>query len=223
MHPADYLRSQNLTRLVLYYPGAGTDDGPLTLIGENVTTAVVIYADYGVDEKAVTGFVTSLPQFQVGNMRWLEPSILGVATWAEAWALDTASRRFHGPERAFGLQCGLHRRGLGPFGHPDRSRMRFQYFATEAVGTYSLLLRGRDDMVPRMVVLQDHGFGGYWTLFGGRSEMWRAAADANKLPEHLFVAENTEPWPGYQRVTDYAPQPGQMHEHARAFFRLTRS
>lgn len=218
MNPADYLRAQNLTELTLFYPGGGTDDGPLALACRTAPVAHVIYADYGLSRRDVEAFLRRRPFLGVKSMRSVGPGVLGAESWDEYWATDLRARNFSGPERAFGIGCGTHHRGLEREEEFIAREVSFLYLATEAVGTYARLLASQADNVPDFVVLQDHGFGGNWTHFGGENELWQAAAERLAFPRFLLVAENTRPWPGYEQVTGYEPTPGQMHSFGRALF-----
>ena len=67
--------------------------------------------------------------------------------------------------------------------------------------------------------MQDHGTGGLWTLFGlNNSESILYQKALQNLPKYLYVAKNTNPWPRYNRVSEYTNSEGSMHAHERALF-----
>ena len=74
------------------------------------------------------------------------------------------------------------------------------------------------------MVLQDHGFGGGWAVFGGEnSPLYRVMK--NNLPTYILLEPggNTDIWPGYIQVTKpYAPgikNANAMHMNKRALYK----
>lgn len=195
---------------ILYYPGAGTDYGPLIRFSGPTEVKTVIYADYGMEKEPVIQFLSSIPGWSVGPMSDLQPLDLGlVASWEQFWPVNPKSRKFANPASAFGLRAKLVRQ-------QDGVSVDFIYLATEAVQTYAnLLLAG---LRPTIMVLQDHGFGGNWTQFGGNAELFKHAKGA--LPRYLLVGQNTEVWPGYAPVSGGRVDAGQMHAFERVIFEL---
>jgi hypothetical protein len=195
---------------ILYYPGAGTDYGPFIRFSEQTALKTVIYADYGTKKDKATEFLSAIPGWSVEQVSNLQPQDLGlVASWEQFWPVDPESRKFAKPDSAFGLRAKLVRQH-------DGISVDFIYLATEAAQTYAnLLLAG---LRPTIVVLQDHGFGGNWTKFGGHAELFEQAQVA--LPRYLLVAKGTGVWPGYTQISGGHADAGQMHSFERAIFEL---
>lgn len=89
---------------------------------------------------------------------------------------------------------------LNDFTNSDHSTM--VYLGTDGFGTASVLLANA--IKPDVVVLQDHGYGHTYNIFGlgqdGSSLLYDQFGD--NLPEYLFVDTSiTTPWPGYEPVT----------------------
>lgn len=196
---------------VLYYPGCGSDYGPLVHFAQTTKLKAVVYVDYLLkvaDIKAMLhtacrGLHIPVPErFSV-----LRPRQLGVADWSHFWHESPRSKQFFGPTHGTGFQCQLEL----PSGTAS-----FVFLRTEGHQTYANLLN--TPLQPSIVVLQDHGFGCNWTNFGDESPMFEAAERQRSLPRKLFVAEGTRPWPGYHQTGDYDYQRGQMHNFARAVF-----
>lgn len=196
--------------LVLYYPGAGMDYGPLQHFALNLDLAVAVYVDYLIRPEMIRDMLRSVsaaePEFQR-----VSPRDLGCRAWAEFWPGQERSQMFAKPSRAFGFQCDLQI-------HPGRST-RLIYLATEGHQTFGRLLGTA--LQPDLVVLQDHGFGGNWCDFGGDSPMYRMGHTAAALPPLLFSAgENTRVWPGYEAIAEPVLLAGQMHHYERRLYQL---
>lgn len=217
LRPHEYLESNRVDEVVLYYPGSETDFGPIELFAKNANVVVskVIHTDYGhrIGQQTEGDFVPRLDVWNTGRMQRLGPKYFGVAEWHDFWPEDPRSRDHSiSPEEAFAFMTYLSR--------PNAANIEFTFLATEATHTFSVLVRA--GIVPTVIVLQNHGWGRNWTSFGGESELWRRAVDLNALPDFLFVADGTDPWPGYEKVSSSYAYPGQMHDHARAIWRRPR-
>ena len=196
--------------LVLYYPGAGTDYGPLQHFALNLDLAVAVYVDYLVEPEMVRTMLRSVGATEP-ELQPVSPRDLGCRSWADFWPGQERSLMFAKPSRAFGFQCDLQI-------HPSRST-RLIYLATEGHQTFAQLLGTA--LQPDLVVLQDHGFGGNWRDFGGDSPMYRMARAAGALPPMLFSAgENTRVWEGYNAIAEPVLLAGQMHHYERRLYQL---
>lgn len=194
--------------LVLYYPGAGTDYGPLQHFALNMDLAVAVYVDYLIKPDMIHDMLRRLSA-TTHELQRVSPRDLACHAWADFWPDDSRSLLFAKPSHAFGFMCDLQI-------HPERST-RLIYLATEGHKTYQNLLGTR--LQPDLVVLQDHGFGGNWRDFGGFSPMYRMARAASALPPLLFSAgENTRVWPGYQAIGEPVLLRGQMHQYERRLY-----
>lgn len=195
---------------MLYYPGAGTDYGPLQHFALNLDLAVAVYVDYLIKPDMIRAMLRSVTP-TVPELQRVSPRELGCRVWADFWPEDPASLAFARPTRAFGFTCELQL-------HPQRST-RLIYLATEGHQTFGQLLGTA--LQPDLVVLQDHGFGGNWCDFGGMSPMYRMAHAADALPPLLFSADgNTRVWSGYEAVGEPMLLAGQMHAYRRCLCRL---
>lgn len=195
---------------MLYYPGAGTDYGPLQHFALNLDLAVAVYVDYLIKPDMIRAMLRSVTP-TVPELQRISPRDLGCRAWADFWPDEERSRMFASPSRAFGFRCDLQI-------HPGRST-RLIYLATEGHQTFRQLLGTA--LQPDLVVLQDHGFGGNWCDFGGMSPMYRMAQAADALPPLLFSADgNTRVWPGYQAIAEPVLLAGQMHDYRRTLYRL---
>jgi hypothetical protein len=178
---------------LLFYPGSGTDFGPLKLFGEHWSQAAVVYADSGRGIEQISAMLHAIPGLSV------QPgSILTAPDVPESGSLELRPA----------LRASL-RSAAG-------STIEFFYLKDDALEALKALIRtGRP---PTAVVLQDHGFGGATYRFGGDSSLYEAARRVATPPQTLFVAENSDPWPGYEQASDFELFEGQEHGHKRAVF-----
>ncbi len=199
---------------VLYYPGSGFDLGPLRTLAatahSSVKISTVIYSDYLVEVSTLKARLRSLHKGPHLEFREVTPQQLGHDHWEAFWSSDLRSYRFAHPNDARGFECDIT--------FQNGRHVKFIYLRTDAVQTYVNLLN--TPLQPDMVVLQDHGFGGNWTQFGGEHEMFQAAAQQGALPSWLYVADNTRCWPGYTAMGESIRDKGQMHSHTRRFHQL---
>ena len=194
---------------VMFYPGAGHDHGPLVYFAKQHGYEQFVFADYGLNRAQVSEFMSQIPGWFIvpGSQRDLAPPDFDVADWALFWHHRCSVGDRHA---SFGVECEL----LSDAG----LRVRLRYLGVDAFGCYEALLNTAG-WQPNAITLQDHGFGGNWSRFGGSSRMFEAAQAAARLPELLWIADNTEPWPGYERCQDPVEMPGQMHRHVRSMYR----
>ena len=199
---------------IIYYPGAGFDFGPLNLFSQNNHVKKIIYCDYSKEfngeEKRfriikmirrVAGLTISEGPIE------LNPSEFKYTDWDSFWRNNPRDLQFSNPEHAFALKFRLNR---------NKKAIDFIYFNTEAIGTYEILIQNK--IRPNLIVLQDHGTGSNWDSFAREGSLLYQAAE-NSLPEFLFIAHNTDIWPGYTQYSEYSLQEGQTGRHKRALFR----
>lgn len=207
MNPDQYLIDANKRSQVLYYPGSGADSGPFRLFAESGRVSAVVYVDYGIEESEARKFISEIDGWRPGKIKNLQPCDFQVPSWDSFWPESPRSRNFYAPDKAFAIKTTL---------SSASTTVEFTFLGTEAIQTFSVLIGA--NIIPTAMVLQDHGFGGNGSAFGGHSEMFHSAVDHNALPELLYVAKNTGEWPGYRKVSDYSVYGGQMHNHERAIF-----
>lgn len=198
-------------RHVLFYPGSGIDIGPLVFCATHFDIAAAIYADYETTQTDLKKMLSYWPNGKVGKSFSLSPNDLNQSSWDAFWFDADRSRQFETPSNAFGEARWL------PMKTQGESTL-LVFLRTEAVQTYANVMQS--PLCPTIVVIQDHGYGGNWTSFGGENEMFEFARTHNALPAFLIVAENSEPWPGYVQSAAYEFMPGQMHTHKRAIYKL---
>ena len=197
----------------LHYPGAGTDCGPFELFARHSTVSVFVYCDYAITKEGALTFLKDLPGFRAKAMHELSPMQFGTSDWASFWPSSQEFGISQGPETAFAIAATL----VSESGR----RVFFVYLRTE--GSQSIVPLVNSGFRPTVVVLQDHGFGGNWgqNRFGGEdSLLYRNLLITESRPRLLFVAENTDPWPGFECATVGKAYPGQESQHRRMLYEI---
>jgi hypothetical protein len=236
--PPDILGDFLASRIV-YYPGSGTDWHGLELFGGSDSAHCFVQCDYkkdGIDEVRERlqpedplhpeGYhpllLQDLTAEEVRQLCGIEPDDHwhphephGAANWP-------------GPGLTGGIWAVLERQD-GLHDTHARTRLAFLHICAEAVWTYHVLW-AHHAVAPYGIVLQDHGWGGNWLncQFGrtpspkyptlSHSPLLRMAETVGQpRPTWLLVAHNTEPWPGYEQVSDSGE-----HGLERCLYRLRR-
>jgi len=199
---------------VVYYPGAGFDGHPLKVFGGACVASCFIFADYGFVRTVTADTIEE--HFRDEHHRQhprgyrpicvmrLRERDLAPFGWTPHVRLDMrrpggmrAAVPFGGPFAIFGVF--ERKEGFGEEHGADR--LAILYVGGDGIATFdALFCQDIRQPPPFAVLLQDHGFGGNWTHFGGEGLLWELAR-AHARPDWLLVGRNTAPWPGYERVS----------------------
>lgn len=208
----------------LYYPGGYDDLSPFKLFGLKSSLRKYIYADYAYEKNKHPVY---LPDYLRLTYEELTPETFGKNSWLEFWHENEKSHEFASGENAFGClykTASLLREEDEPWW------IDYYVFGTEAIQTYKILIE--NNLKPDVLVLQDHGMGGFWNHFGVENQsgetsyMYEIAK--NHLPEYIFAngqdieSGPTHVWPGYERITQpikMSKEDGSMHEVLKALYK----
>jgi len=95
-------------------------------------------------------------------------------------------------------------------------RLAIVFLGADGIASYdALFCLEHSGAPPFAVLLQDHGMGGNYNLFGRDGLLCDIASRCNVLPEFLLVADNTDPWIGFSQIEGIKPDMGGMHAHKR--------
>ena len=106
------------------------------------------------------------------------------------WSFD-----WPGPKLAGGVWAILERDPRFDDSHGP-ARFAFLHMTAEAFWIYWFIY-GRYCIAPFALVLQDHGFGGNFSDFGGSKSVLLALTQLTGLPPWILRERYTRPWPGY--------------------------
>lgn len=171
----------------VYYPGAGHDFGVLTHFAQHHGTSTFVFTDYNPEAARPSAIVDALGAWKVTAQEKITPASFDASHWKDFWFDHPNAHDFNSPREAFGTRFTLTR---GP-----EENITLYYLCTDGIGTLQLTINKMG--IPDVVVLQDHGMGGNWDRFGGHSLLFETACANGDRPPFIFLAENTEIWPGY--------------------------
>jgi hypothetical protein len=201
---SDYITQHADAFKTIYYPGAGYDFSSFYVFSHYSNIQSVYFVDYMNVEEYLP--IRSVMDNRADQLAVLSPPDFNKTKWSEFWPkelehMDWVFGADNNSESAWGRKV--------TFKHPKKTEQNvdFYYLGTEGVKTAEILLENK--IFPNVVVLQDHGFGGNWTSFGGAdSPLYKVMS--NHLPEYLLAETpetggNTEIWPGYVKVARSNP------------------
>lgn len=225
---------------VLFYPGAGEDITPALRFAALGIVDTIVYCDYLVTQgEGASGSDEIFQKFEFVSQDTHE-ELLELPHNPESDAYQLQMRQTV-TAHDFGQTCradffpktgcrfgirddDFHNPVIGSMAifekMSDGKILRFLYLDTEAIQTY-LHIWGSVQLAPGLLVIQDHGFGGHWTPFGGESLLHEVAP---VLPEFLWVGHsNTNPWPSYQAISHPVREPYSMHNSERILYACTQA
>ncbi len=201
---------------IVFYPGSGHDGHPIKLFGGTHAAHCFVFADDGIpmieykarlEDAEHNGHPNGYQPLEVRELRESELDYNSYTARAGRVGSPPA-----GP--GFALLAILDRRADFDEEHGP-TRIAILVVGADVLGTFQVLFRQVGDQpAPFAVVLQDHGFGGCLSRWGGNSGLWRVAAKC--APRWFLVAGNSEPWPGYTCVS--SADAGGQHNHPRCLY-----
>ena len=208
----------------VYYPGSRTDGNPLEVFGKSHSAHCFVYCDNSMSERGVRDQLEHETQRghpkgyrQIVGTHVLKSEItphhLIFHFQVKPEELDWATRQPLGG--SFVYWAVLEREESYDDDHGPK-RLSILHVGGEGIATFDALFCQRGNNPPFAILLQDHGYGGNWTKFGGPdSPLLKICTEhCRRFPKWLLVADNTDPWPGYAQVSQ--PERNRM----RSLFRL---
>jgi hypothetical protein len=199
-----------LSSRVVFYPGSGTDGQPVKLFGSTHSAHCFVYADDGVLQERLEGAIDYRPFRGYRSLKRvaLEEEHLVPNGWRPHVSADELRRmaqhyRQHGriADRPFGFLQVLQRNDDLDDGH-GASRLAILFLGADAVAAFDALFCQVEGRAPFALVVQDHGFGGNYSSFGGDGLLAKVAGRAGCFPAHLLVAQGHREWAGYTALPD---------------------
>jgi hypothetical protein len=210
----DYLQKHGSEMKRVYYPGAGMDFSPLQLFGTLNKGVDLYFTDY----MSIPELCTVLKRLEKSvKTSIVTPKDFNQESWEDFWPtnIDRAEMMGHDPSEAWGRKFEFHNKNLD---------CTLTYLGTEGVQTVRILCENH--LAPDVLVLQDHGCGGNYALFGGENSFLHQAMK-HCLPKYILmdptVAGNTIMWPDFEQVTQaYIPKAYEslpQNRNSRALFK----
>jgi hypothetical protein len=189
----DYVSSHLEEFKTIYYPGAGLDFSPLQLFGLCQNDPVIYFTDY----MRIPELERIIQRLDKGLESWKElfPENFNKSSWDDFWPTNSLAwnEEYHHPRLGWGRKY--------QFSWEDKN-CTFCYLGTEGVQTAAILIE--NNIIPDVLVLQDHGYSTNYDLFSGpNSPLYQVMKD--NIPNYILIdtsrAGNTVPWPNYVQVT----------------------
>lgn len=223
---APFPREAFFASRIVYYPGSRADGNPLEVFGKSHAAHCFVYCDNSISEQGVRNQLEN--ENQMGHpsgyrqitgthvcKHELTPQLVTLHYDLRPENVDRATREPHGG--SFAYWAVLERTEEFDDRHGPK-RLSILHVGAEGIATFDALFCQRGSNPPFAVVLQDHGYGGNWTTFGGPDSLFFEICTnhCRRLPEWLLVADNTDPWPGYAQISSPEKRRG------RSLFRIER-
>ena len=212
---------------VVFYPGSGFNGHPVKVFGGSHSAHSFVYADYHITQAILEAELEHPTQgfrgyHRLARLQLHERDLVPTGWTPHVRAGEVPSGRFQFASVAadpFGFLEILERDTNVDDSH-GAQRLAILFLGADAIATYdALFCQGRGSPPPFAVLLQDHGFGGNYNRFGQGSLLEGIAKRCELMPQWLLVAEDTDPWDGFKRVSEVRWSSGGMHHNRRFLYR----
>jgi hypothetical protein len=198
----------------LFYPGSEFDFDVIKYFIKTSKIDNFYYCDYSIDkqlllEKLRTYF--GKLGFAVALQCQLHPSYYNSKTWEDFWTKEYIENR----ELLIGDISFINEYKI----FNEKTSFKFIYFGTEAIATYKILLQNR--ILPDLLVIQDHGYGGNWTYFSQDSLLETLSKEYNFYPSYILIDKNQNVWNNYDKISETVGRFG-MHQDERVLYKLSK-
>jgi len=190
---------------VVFYPGSGSDGQPIELMGSTRFSHSFIYVDYGRDRQSIVRsleyrdyWLKGYALFDRFDFPERELTPFGWTSHLNIQEIDPESDRFAVGEPFGFMQLLVREKDFEESHGPERLAILFLH--ADGVETYDAIFCQTGATPPFAMVIQDHGMGGQYTPFGESGLLKLLATNADRLPEYLLIASNTEAWSGYTKI-----------------------
>lgn len=203
-HEVQGLLRSFLGSRVVFYPGSGHDGSPVQLFNEASAAHCFLYVDYMMTRDAVEDELQHNGFRGYGSIARLAvaKSDMGANGWTPHLRPEEVRYQFE-PVTPYAFLEILEKRDDAVEG---ASRLAILFLAADGHAAYdALFCQKHSGPAPFAIVLQDHGFGGNWSVFGANGAMETIARRTDTFPQVLLVGDNTEAWRGFARVETVDP------------------
>lgn len=99
-------------------------------------------------------------------------------------------------------------------------RFAITFLFADGIATYYQLFCKEFGKAPWIFLLQDHGFGGNYDLFGKSGILDEIILKSDVRPEFVLCATNTRIWDGYTKIEGVESILGGMHHNPRSLYKI---
>jgi hypothetical protein len=209
--PGDaFPRQQFFSSRIIYYPGSGIDGHAVKVFGSTHAAHCFIYADYGIPqtllEETLKNSRSRFRGYHTAARIQLRKEDIVPAGWSphiQPTELPERSRdRVHIRTTAFAF-LEILQREQGLDATHGAHRLAVLFLGADGIATYdALFCQSASNRPPFCLLLQDHGFGGNYDRFGKGGLLERIASRCGVMPQWLLAADNTQPWEGFEPVSN---------------------
>jgi hypothetical protein len=187
----------------VYYPGSGTDGGPVAAFNKSGAAHCFVYVDYQMTRMALESELKAGFRGYESVLRAELKETDLVTDWVRHATTDYRCPPF------FGFIEVLQRKpGLDSTHGAERFAVLF--LAADGYAAFDALFCQDNGVPPPFcIVAQDHGFGGGYSSFGHGGLLEQLAEDAHVKPYMLLVGDNTREWKDYRRCDAEAEKMGE--------------
>ncbi|RYZ24398.1 MAG: hypothetical protein EOO10_20440 [Chitinophagaceae bacterium] len=193
-----------------YYPASGFDGRPIrycNLIAQNLDIQNFIYCDFAVDANALRAQQEDFTGYRLVGTRELQPSDLVPNGWQQVLPPSINKEQYmqtiKDPKTSFAHWLVYERApDFGTEHGPDRFSLL--YIRGEGVATYQALFWS-NHAAPKVLVVTEHGFGGWCADFGavGAPLNWVSQNNVNGILPYVMFNNGALAWPNYRQIGEW--------------------
>ena len=211
---------------IVFYAGSGFDGSPVKSFGQPHACHKFVYADYGVTKEELyiqlANPLTAFKGYQTFLRLELTQNEIIPTGWIQHIAftkINAESYRYSSVRQNPYAFIEILERDQRFTDEHGPKRLAILFVGGDAIATYDALFCQKP-IRPFAAVLEDHSFGGGYTVFGKGGLLEELAFMRNSLPHYLLVASrSTEVWTSYEMVKDAPVSIGGIWNSERHFYR----
>ena len=192
---------------VAYYPGSGYD-GTLIKVG-NKSCAVhsYLYVDYGIGKEELIKHLTEPNSIygyhSIGRIEWSEKDLMPNGQFplnVSKTPRTPFMKPFKSDEQPYCF-TEIMERNLDKGEDFGAKRFAITFLFADGIATYYQLFCMEYKKAPWIFLLQDHGWGGNYDIFGKGGLLDAIIMRNGVRPQFVICASNTDIWTGYKEIT----------------------
>lgn len=207
-----------------YYPGSGYDGNLVDVANRAHCVHSYLYVDYIVKKEEIIDRMNEgsfRGYHTIGRLEWTEQDM----TPDGQYPITVNYRLQEDPmcfvERSVEPYCFTEILERDPDKDDEWGAERFAitFLFADGIATYFQLFVKKFLKAPWLFLLQDHGTGCNYDMFGKRGLLDAIIRESNIRPNYVICASNTYIWDGYSRVENAKETRGGMHHRERYLYK----